>query len=92
MELKARTFKEFFEEEDYHQKRYYFFRAGEFEYSVDEDNPEKAISVYLNDSNTSKQFDFLIEYDKKFGGYTTFRNDFFKKYLVKKSRISRRKK
>lgn len=64
-------------------KIYYFFNHGEFEFSLESDNPDNAIKDYLNDETTSKQFDFLIEYDKKSGAYVTFRTDFFKKYFEK---------
>ena len=61
-------------EREKHLKVYYFFWYGEFQHSVDADNPEDAIKEFLK-IYTIKDFDYLLEYDKKHGYYITYRYD-----------------
>lgn len=70
-------------EKNYTKARiYYFFNAGEFEDTLEEDNIDRAVKSFLKiPGKTANSFDFVIEYDKKFGSYQTFRYDFFKHIL-----------
>lgn len=66
-------FKNLFEREK-HQKIYYFYRYGEIIDSTEADNPDDAIEQFLK-IYQPKDFDYLLEWDKKHGYYMTYRYD-----------------
>lgn len=57
-----------------HLKVYYFFCYGEIIECFEADNPDDAIEQFL-EIYEPKDFDYLLEWDKKHGYYITYRYD-----------------
>lgn len=55
------------------QKIYYFYGAGEFMFVCEGDNEKEALKEFLQEFK-SKDFDFVVEFNKKDGSYNTFKN------------------
>ena len=65
-------------EREKHLKIYYFFRYGEIIECFEENNPDNALEQFL-EAYKPNDFDYLLEYDKKFGYYMTYRYDSLKR-------------
>ncbi len=76
-------------EDNVKQRIYYFFDKGEFVDSLEEDCIDRAVKTFVRDPShkMTDTFDFVIEYDKKMGGYTNFRYDNFKKLVDKYKKL-----
>ena len=59
-------------EREKHLKVYYFFCYGELIDTTEADNPEDAVEHFLK-TYKPRDFDYLLEWDKKHGYYITYR-------------------
>lgn len=55
------------------QKIYYFFSGGEFMFVNEGNNEKEALKGFLQEFK-SRDFDFVVEFNKKDGNYNTFKN------------------
>lgn len=55
------------------QKIYYFFGGGEFVWVLDANNEKEALAEFLKE-HSSKDYDLVVEYNKKDSDYMIYKN------------------